>query len=228
MTAIRRPERPEAKRSGAAGLMRRLRRLSRDERGSVPIEGLMGALLILSWYAIAFQFFDAFRIKSQALKASYTVADMISREETPIGPTYMAGAKRMFDFILNSDASRSWMRVSIIYCPSDGKADTVIDCNGGTYKFALEKSWATGTIPAHTATTINAEKDRIPLMSEGDYAVVLETSLGYNPIFDIGEKSLTLDGGKTWIREGLSSQLRFSNFIVTRARGVRNTWSDAS
>ncbi len=228
MTAVRSPERPGAERGGAAGLMRRLRRLLRDERGSIPIEGVMGALLILGWYVIAFQFFDAFRAKAQTLKASYTVADMISREETPIGPSYMAGAKRMFDFMLNSDASRSWMRVSIIYCPSDGKADTTIDCDGSTYKFAIEKSWATGATPVHTATTINAEKDRIPLMSEGDYAVILETSLSYNPIFDIGQKSLTLDGGQSWTSQGLSEQLRFSNFIITRSRGVRNTWSDAS
>ncbi|ETD00560.1 TadE/TadG family type IV pilus assembly protein [Rhodobacter capsulatus] len=213
---------------GPAMLMRRLRRILRDERGSVPIEGMLGALLILGWYVIAFQFFDAFRTKAQALKASYTVADMISREETPIGPTYMTGAKRMFDFMMNSDASRSWMRVAIIYCPSDGNANTTIDCDGDTHEFALDKSWATGSIAVHTETTINAEKDRIPLMSEGDYAVILETSLSYNPIFDIGQKSLSLDGGQTWTSQGLSEQLRFSNFIITRARGVRNTWSDAS
>lgn len=209
-------------------LMRRLRKLLREERGSIPIEGVMGALLILGWYAIAFQFLDAFRTKSEALKASYTIADMISREEAPIGPTYMAGAKRMLDFMLNSDASRSWLRVTIIYCPSDNNANTVIDCDGNGNKFALEKSWATALTPVHTVTTINAEKDRIPLMSEGDSAVILETSLSYNPIFDIGQKSLTLDGGNTWTRQGLSSQLRFSNFIITRSRGVRNTWSDAS
>ena len=209
-------------------LMRRLRHVLRDERGSIPIEGVMGALLILGWYAIAFQFFDAFRTKAQVMKASYTVADMISREETPIGPTYMNGAKRLFDFMLNSTPERSWLRVTIIYCPSDGDPKTTIDCDGSAHKFALDKSWATGVIPVHTATSINNEKSRLPLMTEGDYAVVLETSLSYNPIFDIGSKALTLDGGKTWTSQGLSSRLRFSNFIVTRPRGVRNTWNDAS
>ena len=209
-------------------LMRRMRRILRDERGSIPIEGMLGALLILGWYVIAFQFYDAFRAKAQAMKASYTIADMISREETPIGPAYMTGAKRLFDFMMNADASRSWMRVTIIYCPSDGNASTTIDCDGSTHKFALDKSWATGAIALHTTTTVNAERNRIPLMSEGDYAVILETSLSYNPIFDIGRKSMTLDGGTSWTSQGLSEQLRFSNFIITRSRGVRNTWSDAS
>ena len=45
------------------------------------------------------------------------------------------------------------------------------------------------------------------------------------PIFDIGEKGLTLDGrNSTTI--GLNARLRFSEFVVTRPRGPRTKWSD--
>ncbi len=206
-------------------LMNRLRLLRRKERGSVPIEGVMGALLLLGWYAIAYQFYDAFRTKALAMRASYTVGDLISREKTPIGPNYMAGTKKLFDHIMgNPVSSRSWMRVSVIFC-QDVSADDD-PCDGVTKKFSLDSSHNTGGVSNHTEDTINAEASRIPIMAEGDYAVVLETSIFYNPIFDIGDKGFSFDGGATYTKIGLSSSVRLSNFVVTRPRGPRTVWDD--
>lgn len=205
-------------------LMSRLRRFRRTEQGSIPIEGVFGALLLLGWYMIAYQFYDAFRSKAMAMRASYTVADMISRQRSPIGPDFRDGVKKLFDYLMvNNDPSRSWLRITIIFCADDGDTDRTDYCNGTSKQFALDSSNATGNVSPHTVSTINGEANRIPEMAEGDYAVVLETSIFYNPIFDIGNKALTLDG-KNWTAIGLNSSVRFSNFVVTRPRGPRTVW----
>lgn len=217
-------------------LMNRLRLFRRNERGSAPIEGVMGALLLLGWYMIAYQFYDAFRSKALAMRASYTVADAISRQKAPIGPDFRDGMKKLFDYMMvNNNSGRSWMRITVIFCADDGDQEHDDYCNGTSKPFSiatdsgsttLTSHGTTGVAP-HTVTTLNREADRIPEMAEGDFAVVLETSILYNPIFDIGDKALTLDGGKSWTAIGLNSAIRFSNFVVTRPRGPRTVWDDA-
>lgn len=206
-------------------MMRFLRRFWRNENGSIPIEGLYGGLLLLGWYAIAFQFYDAFRMRSQALRATYTVGDLISRERNAIGPTYVTGLKRVFDYIAGApNANYAWLRVSLVSClatETDAR-----NCDGTTKQFTLESSYTTAAsgVSLHTTASINAEADRIPVMAAGDMAVVLESSLNYWPIFAIGDRSVRLDGA-SWTQQGLSEKLRFSNFVVTRPRGPRTVWS---
>ncbi|MFD2173631.1 hypothetical protein [Rhodobacter lacus] len=204
-------------------MMRFLRRFWRKTDGVVAFEGLFGSLLLLGWYAVAFQFYDVFRMRAQVLRASYTVADLISRERNAIGPTYVTGLKKVFDYISDTrDADGTWLRVTLISC----SAKTTDNCDGVSKDFTLTNSYTTATtgVDLQTATSINAEHDRIPLLAPGDMAVVLESSFPYFPIFDIGDKALLLDG-KTWTQQGLSSKLRFSNFVVTRPRGPQTLWN---
>lgn len=205
--------------------MRFLRNFWRERDGSIPIEGLFGGLLLLGWYIVAFQFYDAFRVRSGALRATYTVADLISRERNAIGPTYMAGVKKVFDYVSSAPNSNyTWLRISLISCFA---SDTDMrDCDGTTKQFSLDASYATNAIPVHTKTTINQESNRIPILGAGDMAVVMESSYTYWPIFASGDIAVRLDG-QTWTQQGLSSKLRFSNFVVTRPRGPRTVWDDA-
>lgn len=208
-------------------MMKALRSWWRREDGSVAIEGIYGVLLLLGWMAIAFQFYSAFRLRAQALNASYTTADMISRERDSIGPKYVAGLKQIFDFVSRApNANYTWLRVSIISCDADPK--DMRNCDGPTKPFKLESSYTTATsgVAVHTQTSINQEAARIPLLGPGDTAVVVETSLMFFPVFNIGNQALRLDG-QNWIQQGLSSGLRLSNFIVTRPRGPRTIWNPA-
>lgn len=213
--------------------MRFLRKLLTDRRGSIPIEGLFGGLLLLGWYAIAFQFYDAFRVRSIATRATYVVGDLISREANAIGPTYVTGLKKVFDYISNAPNSNyTWLRVTLISCTAT--TSNLNNCDGSTKLFTLNTAENDAAVPAsfttnaaipkHTQASINAERDRIPVMAAGDMAVVVESSYTYWPIFGIGDREMMLDG-KTWTQQGLSSKLRFSSFAVTRPRGVRTTWN---
>lgn len=204
-------------------LMRFLRQIWKNENGSVAIEGLFGGLLLLGWYIIAFQFYDAFRVRTISLRSTYTIGDLISREINAIGPKYVDGAKKVFDHLTNvPNPSYTWIRLTLIKCD---KTDTdTRTCDGTTKAFEVVASdVSTGsTAQAHTAATLNAEHARIPVLGAGDSAAVLESSMFYWPIFAIGDNQLRL--GDTWTSQGLSSKIRFSNFVVTRPRGPRTVW----
>lgn len=210
--------------------LRVLSRFRTDERGSIPIEGLLGALMLLTWYAVAFQFYDAFRMRAVATRASYTVADMLSREKLNVGPTYVGGMQKVFDFITNATINRqTWIRVTMFHCPA-----TETDkrpCDGETKDFAVDRdgsgnevSYATlADISTHTDASLKLEGYRIPKMAAGDTAVLLESSYWYNPVLGIGTKELAVDG-KNFTRNGFAYSVRFSNFVVTRPRGPKVVW----
>ncbi|MDD8022063.1 MAG: hypothetical protein PHX82_02990 [Paracoccaceae bacterium] len=201
-----------------------LRRFLRRSDGSVPIDGLFGALLLLTWYALAFQFYDAFRMKTLHQRAAYTIADMISRQDTAIGPKFVNGLKTTFTYLTNSDITdESWVRITLLECMADGPDDTD-PCDGKTKNVSLISSYATDSQAKLTQSNIDALSAHIPIIAMGDTAVITETSSYFDPIFAMANRDLSLDGGKSWTNVFLPTNLRFSNFIVTRPRGMRNTW----
>ncbi len=177
--------------------LRRVLAYWRDDcSGATAIEGALAALMLVSWYAMAYQFTDAFRVKTANMKGAFTVADAISREKSPVNAAYIEGLNKLFDFVTNAEED-SWIRVTSIYWDDDLK------------KFQEEWSYATRDMPPHTNASIALEADRIPTMPVGDTAIVVETSMRYNPLFGIG-----LGAGS------------HQNFIVTRPRGPRIVWED--
>jgi len=167
-----------------------------DTSGATAVEGVLASVALIWWYAVSFQITDAFRVRTINVKGSYTIADAISRERAPVNAAYIEGLNTLFSYVTNSERD-TWIRVSSIYW------------DGATQKFQREWSYATGGKPAHTNASIAQEAQRIPVMSVGDTAIVVETSMQYNPLFSIG-----LGSGA------------HQNFIVTRPRGVRVVWQD--
>lgn len=191
----------------------RLRRIGRDTAGSMPIEAVMGAVLLLGWLGVSFQFYDAFRIKGINTKAAYTIADLISREDMPVGPTYIEGLEEVFEF-LTVPRGDTWIRVSSIHWDGDAK------------EYRVTWSHATDGQPAQTDETINLAAHRIPKMPVGDSALVVETRFNYSPLVQIGSE--TAKEGSIFSRIGLPTAIPISNFVVTRPRGPRIIWDDAN
>ena len=72
---------------------------------------------------------------------------------------------------------------------------------------------------------ILAAIDRLAV-EPGLRAVVLETFYSYWPIFDIADKTMTLDG-QTSFTLGLGSGIVFREFVVTRPRGPHTVWNSS-
>lgn len=214
--------------------LRFLRRFLKQSRGSAVIEGLFGSVLLLGWFMAAYQIYDAFRMRAVVSRATYTVADLISRERDPIGPAYVAGIKKIFDAATRSSGDgQSWIRVTLVSCvetETDARA-----CDGTNKLVTLRASdstagsiasFATGGHAAYTQSTLDAKANVIPMMAAGDSAAIVEAGYLYWPIFNIGDKALSLGGNNT-VEMGLRSNLQFGEFVVTRPRGPRTKWFDS-
>jgi len=171
-------------------LMRRpLRRFAGDEGGSVVAEAVIVLPLFLWAYLALFVYWDSFRSMNTVQKASYTVSDMISREQDDIQESYIDGMKTLVEYLIDRDQDVR-MRVTSV---------TWSDAN---QRFEVHWSRSPGnTMTPLTNTTLQNYAYEIPKLLSGDYDVIVEVDVDYNPTFDIGLPDQT-----------------FHEFIVTRPR----------
>lgn len=187
-----------------AALKSRLAAFRDDVRGSLSVEAALVLPLLCWFYVASFVWFDAFRAQNTNLKASYTLADMLSREQAEVNAAYMQGLNRVYDYLAAS-GSPTYIRVTIVKCtqgclpPSSGSYDDA-DVLAGR-RLAIEWSYATEGRPALNNTTIASYNDKIPYMPKGDIVILLETFMTYTPLFNAG-----------------LSERTFANYIVTRPR----------
>jgi len=88
-------------------------RFRNEERGSVMVEAVITLPLLIWAVGATYEFFELYRYNSARDKASYTIADMISRENAAITPLYIDNAKIVFDTIANDRGANS-LRVSVV------------------------------------------------------------------------------------------------------------------
>jgi hypothetical protein len=80
-------------------LLRPFRRFLREERGAILAETVI-VLPVLFWaYLGSYVYFDAFSTKNTAMRATYTIADLISRQTNTLTPSDIEGMNKVFDFI---------------------------------------------------------------------------------------------------------------------------------
>lgn len=191
-------------------LIRFAQRLRRDETGSMAVEGVLSVLLLMGWMIVALQFFDGYRVKALNTKAAYTIADLLSREKYTVGPTYVEEMKKVFNYVTDARGA-SWIRV------------TGIKWNDSQKKFVVLFSHATDGKQAYTTDALQSEAKRIPAMPASDMAIIVETSMNFDPLFGIGDKALEMGRKTTSI--GLGSNIWMSNFVVTRPRVPGIDWN---
>jgi Flp pilus assembly protein TadG len=76
---------------GTGDMLKRAKHFLRDSRAAVALETVL-ILPILIWAFVAsFVFFDAYRVYSTSVKATYMVADMLSRQTNEVIPHDIQG-----------------------------------------------------------------------------------------------------------------------------------------
>ena len=178
--------------------MIRVRHFLKGSRGAVSVEGML-AVPILVWAMVAMPvFFDAFRQQNLAMKASYTVADMISRATDALGPSDIDGLAAVFDDLTFS-REPGWLRVTSLRRDAAGVPRVIW-------------SRATGGEAALTDATLADRDPLLPAMAAGDSVVLLETFLRYDPPFNVG-----LD--PSWTANAIVTRPRFASQVVFDAGG---------
>ena len=149
-------------------------RFTRDENGSLSVEAVF-ALPMLVWAITAtFVFWDAFKTLNVSQKATYTVADMLSREVAPINDDYMTSMHEIYDF-LSGETGANAMRVSVV----------TFTTNPTTETDELQLVWSEG-VNLDGYTDLDVIEDRLPTISLGEQIIVVETEQVWSPAFAVG------------------------------------------
>lgn len=151
-----------------------LRRFRDDERGSIMVELVLSLPLLFWVLASTYEFFEVHRYKSAREKATYTIADMLSREQDVVTDTYMDNTKVLFDEIANDDGVNQ-IRVSIIR----------YDAPDDEYQVSWSEVRGSGPMLALDDSDVRNEHDRFPVLSDGEEVIVVETKSTYDPLFTL-------------------------------------------
>ncbi|MCB5409896.1 TadE/TadG family type IV pilus assembly protein [Pseudogemmobacter faecipullorum] len=177
----------------AAARANPLRRFLREEEGLIMTEFLI-VLPLLIWMFIAMVvFWDTYRTINEAQKASYAVADAISRE-TEVSRPYLAGMQSVMELLLGRPGVVSMRITSVRWVARNQRYEVIFSESPGNRK------------PPLSAAQVLALRDRIPLLDDGDTTVILETWTRHIPALNIGLKGMD-----------------FENFITTRPRQSHRT-----
>jgi len=152
----------------------RLRDFRDDERGSFMVESVIALPLLFWTVAATFEFFEVHRYKSVREKATYTIADMISREQDAVSDTYMDNAKTLFDLIVNDNGTNQ-LRVSIIR----------YDADDDQYEVFWSSVRGTGPMAALEDADVANDHDRLPIMADGEDVILVETVSNYDSLFSL-------------------------------------------
>ncbi len=152
-----------------------LRRFAADTRGSISMETVI-VMPVLIWALMAsFVYWDTFRSKNAQMKATFAVADTLSREMTGINTAYITGMHAVFRYMMQT-SEPTWMRVTNVqYRASDD-----------SYRVLWSRSTNTTRAPQLTHATLAQMRARLPLMANDDTILVIETWREYEPVFNVG------------------------------------------
>lgn len=159
-------------------LQRLLRRFGRDESGTGTIELLL-VVPMMTWVFMAtLVYFDAYRTRAMAQRASLTIADMYSRETDYITPAYLGGTKGLLQFLMKGDTP-SYRVTAFDWADSQS---------------AYRRIWSRnrGTMVNYTNATLNDQSERLPQLDNGEVAILVETEVDYSPPFAVGLFDFTI------------------------------------
>jgi Flp pilus assembly protein TadG len=162
-------------------LKRAVRRFRQSEVGSFTAEAVVIFPLLVWSYTAMFVFWDAFKTQNINLKASYTIADMISREQRMIDQAYLDGARSIYA-VLSTGNENHRLRVSVVR----NRVDAL-----GNAALSLEWSQVSGE-DVTSYTDISQVADIIPMLAENDTVIVVTTFTDWQPVFNVGLRPMTL------------------------------------
>jgi Flp pilus assembly protein TadG len=171
-------------------MRRQIIRFRDQEDGLVMTEFLIMIPLLLWTFLALFVYWDAFRTINQAQKATYSIADMISRQ-SDLDTTFINGTQTVTEYLMNNSSSVKIRITSVKYVAATNKMRRIFSKSPGNKLVPLTD--ADLNMPAMRA--------RIPLMANQDSIVIVETEIGHNPAFSVGIPNHFFD-----------------NFVVTRPR----------
>ena len=156
-------------------LKSRLSRFREDTSGVVTVEMVITMPLLIWALAATYDFFEIHRHRAVREKATYTVADMFSREQAPVTESYMEGARDLFNTMTNDDDPVQIRVTVVVYDEDDDK-----------YSVVWSRVRGTGELTALTDADLISGGIPLPRMIDGQQLVLVNSHSIYNPAFNVG------------------------------------------
>jgi Flp pilus assembly protein TadG len=168
-------------------LNRIFREFRTDNRGSVLIESVIFLPAMIFTY-IGFSIaWDGYRDNNLAQKATYAVADIISRERGVFNSNTMLNYVRIFSYaaeiptaVTMANMTNGPVAVRITSVLFD-EADTTSGTNSVILQFSFTSSGL--QLPKHTAGSLQGIMNKIPALQDGDNIIIVESRLKWVPLF---------------------------------------------
>lgn len=153
-----------------------LKTFRNDSSGSVTVEAVIVLPLLVLILVATLVFNDMYGFKNVRQKATFTVADMISRETQPITAGYLDGAMDLFDTMTTNNGTNA-LRVSQVRY--DGVSDS----------FSVDWSQVrgAGSLSAWTNADVQGAHGWLPALTDGERVLVVDSTAQYQSVFDVGQ-----------------------------------------
>ena len=142
----------------------------RSEKAAVAFESvIVFPVLVWAWIG-TFTFFDAYRVYNTSIKATYTIADLISRQEFEISEDDMDGYANMLAAMIRDHDG------------IDMRASEIHRANNGDY--VVVWSHPTGSQACLFDASLEDMADQLPDVALGERFVIVESFVDYDPAWN--------------------------------------------
>lgn len=148
-----------------------LLRFRKGTEGVIAVEMIIILPALFWMIATSLELYDIHRHKTARVKATYTVADMLSREMIQADTALLNTAKVIFDQ-QTADNSESQLRMSVVRFRGETE----------TYEVVWSQLRGDGPMaPLLTAEIANAH-DELPVLTGGQELIIVESASVYRPL----------------------------------------------
>jgi Flp pilus assembly protein TadG len=179
---------------------------AKSERGAAIIEFVIVFPMLIWAFLGIYLFWDVYRGINTAQKASFIVADALSRTSAPLTTNYINGMTDLLAYLADADPSRGeGVRLRV----------TSVKWDIANNRHAVDWSYTQDTtLLALTNPIPQAIADQIPTLTPFETVILVETEVDYVPPFLGGDV-----GGPRFYTLGIGSRT-FDEFIVIRPRFI--------
>lgn len=150
-----------------------MKRRFRDENGSFSVEAVLMFPMLIWAFVAMFVFFEGLRESNINLKATYTISDLISRENRLIDQDYLNGMTNVYSWL---SRSKNPVNTRLTLVRYDAALDKhILVCSLGVGQSQLSQEEVENNVTPY-----------VPIMANADTAIVIETWATYTPVMEIG------------------------------------------
>ncbi len=150
-------------------LMNRIRAFGREERGSIVLETVV-MLPLLIWALLAMVvYWDAFRAVNRLDKATYALADTLSRQQAPVAVTTVDRWDDFVQYMMNNQHTAQVRVTSYRWVPANNRFEVLWSRSPGNLR------------PQLTTASLQPLAVRLPMMAASEYGILTEAWVAYEP-----------------------------------------------